>query len=268
LDREILLLITKGNPSTYSIWSALNKKLLGRGLAFINVKKRLRRLTELGLLQQTKPDTATAISRQRKDFIITAKGLERLLLMPDADIVGVKDAITITDYIEKIYQDNQLTPGILLFARFVTAYALYNAYCIYTGREELMPIKKAQIIDIANEFKHLTGQSKSQPLLEPRIETMITELSSSYAKLELMTRRKAAEDKSTLKSRARARFQDNTLIGIGEDGMFAIKDPEEVEYDLEEQERLQKANKNLKKRHKEEEEDMIPKASKPTRKKS
>jgi hypothetical protein len=79
IDIEILMLITKGNPSSYSIWSAMNKELQGEGLAYINIKKRIRRLIGIEYLQETKPDTTTASIRGRRDYKITMKCIEFLI---------------------------------------------------------------------------------------------------------------------------------------------------------------------------------------------
>ncbi|MGH9987065.1 MAG: hypothetical protein ACRD8W_24225, partial [Nitrososphaeraceae archaeon] len=61
----------------YSVWAAMNKQTQGEGLVYVNVKKRIRRMVNLGLLEPDRAKTKEGI-RGRKEFKLTTKGLEKL----------------------------------------------------------------------------------------------------------------------------------------------------------------------------------------------
>ncbi len=80
LDGEILLLITKGNPSSYAVWASMNRKMQGQGLAYVNVKKRIIRMVSLELIQQSKlAPGKTSTIRGRKEYELTRKGIVYLI---------------------------------------------------------------------------------------------------------------------------------------------------------------------------------------------
>jgi hypothetical protein len=77
VDRAILFLITKGNPSPYAVWAAMNKQTQGQGLVYTNVKKRMRRLERMNILKEIEPPAAGNI-RGRIEYKLTNKGIEQM----------------------------------------------------------------------------------------------------------------------------------------------------------------------------------------------
>lgn len=77
-NREILLFIIRGHSSPYSIWSAMNKETQGKGMAYINIRKRVRYMLEKGLLQTIEIDDTTGV-RGRKDYRVSMECLEHLM---------------------------------------------------------------------------------------------------------------------------------------------------------------------------------------------
>jgi hypothetical protein len=97
-NRDIILFVTKGHSSPYSIWSGLNKQAQGKGMAYINIKKRVLRLAEAGLLERAASLTGAnnnASVRDRKDYKVTRKGLEQLV---SHVILHPEDVKDITEY--------------------------------------------------------------------------------------------------------------------------------------------------------------------------
>ena len=91
-DREILLFITKGHTSSYSIWLAMKKTAAAfkgnvgaeskieskKVMTYRNNNKRVIRLAQLGLIEEIKPSPHTVNIHGRKDYKVTQKGMEQL----------------------------------------------------------------------------------------------------------------------------------------------------------------------------------------------
>lgn len=80
-DREIMLFVTRGYSSSYSIWSAMKKEAgenrTGKVMTYRNTNKRVVRLSNLRLLEEIKPRVYSV--HGKKDYRLTMKGLEELI---------------------------------------------------------------------------------------------------------------------------------------------------------------------------------------------
>jgi hypothetical protein len=157
-DIDFLKKITQGHASAYKIHAAMKKQAEVNEkqpmISYSNIAERMLRLARDGLIEVTQVDTRSI--HGRKDYRLTSKGIHALIF-PDANTLQIKDAITLIDYLEKVYHDKQLTVGIIFLARFVTSHALLEAYCRYVGRPDLIPMKRTAIENLTNEFRELTG---------------------------------------------------------------------------------------------------------------
>lgn len=112
LDRSILLLVMKiQNPSSYAIWAAMNKQMQGEGLAYTNIKKRVRRMISMGLLQRIEPVAGTSSIRGRKEYRLNMAAMERL---STSLLTNPEDAKTIVEYINKSGLDIKAFKSLLL----------------------------------------------------------------------------------------------------------------------------------------------------------
>jgi len=85
IDQEILaIMVTKWRTSSYSIWAQMktNAQLKGEGaiaLHYKNVNKRVAKLAKAGLLKGIFPSAITINVHGRRDFIVTIKGIRKLI---------------------------------------------------------------------------------------------------------------------------------------------------------------------------------------------
>jgi hypothetical protein len=88
-DREIIILITKGYTSAYAVWSAMKtesntKSTPKKVLAYKNIYQRIINLAKLGFLEEVD----LVHMHGRRDFKVTAKGIEHLLETPKIDSIN------------------------------------------------------------------------------------------------------------------------------------------------------------------------------------
>jgi hypothetical protein len=166
-----MLLITKGTSSSYSIWSTMNKQLQGRGMAYININKRIRRLTKAGLLEETKIGESI---HGRKDYKITMKGIEKLT---PYILTHPEEVQNIIQYMDKFGQDKTAFGELLVF-RIGFMLGVANVYLKSMGSPELTEIfsKKgaAQWGKLKESMNELSVLMKSVGPQQEDIDTVLT----------------------------------------------------------------------------------------------
>jgi hypothetical protein len=78
-DKELILLVTKGYSSSYSMWAFMKRNFQGKVMAYINVNKRVTRLVKAGFLEEIRPGSYTVNIHGRKDYKVTVKGMVQLI---------------------------------------------------------------------------------------------------------------------------------------------------------------------------------------------
>jgi hypothetical protein len=172
VDREILFLITKGNPSPYGVWAAMNRQMQGRGLAYVNIKKRIKRMEGMNILKRVEPDidTATAV-RLRKEYKLTAKGIEQ---MTTYILTHYEEVPRVIDYMNKFGMD-KIPFGDSLMDR---AYDTLRSVTIFVKNMNDNPetaaryVVKAedQLLSLRKEIDSLLELKKARP--KPKLTTV------------------------------------------------------------------------------------------------
>jgi hypothetical protein len=149
LDREILFLITKGNPSSYAVWAAMNRQMQGQGLAYVNIKKRIKRMVEMGILQRVDPAMNTTGIRGRKEYKLTEKAMEPLIpyLLSQSE-----DLEPISKYIYKSGLDRKVFENILNH-RIFNILVSGNSYYRVAGQIAKFPSKDITNIWIVDDIE-------------------------------------------------------------------------------------------------------------------
>ncbi len=124
-------------------------------IAYKNINTRVLGLARAGLIEEVKIGNNSI--HGRKDYRVTLKGLEQLIL-PSAIKIQKGYVKTIVDHVNnKSYSataDRNIL-GRLLTDRFIDAANLLNEYLTYIQHPELMPIKEGQINNLVNKLKEL-----------------------------------------------------------------------------------------------------------------
>lgn len=123
-DNEILLLVTKGRTSAYSVWAAMKKEIKDekrdayrKVMTYRNINKRVIKHAKLGLIEEIKPDAHTINIHGRKDYKVTTKGLKHLI----PNIMTAEDARTITTYVDRFFKpDEKRAFGVLLVSTVIS----------------------------------------------------------------------------------------------------------------------------------------------------
>lgn len=170
LDKEIMFLITKGNPSVYSVWSAMNRQMQGRGLAYVNVKKRVRRMTRLGYLDLTESFAVSVTKgieaaargklstpRGRIEYKVTMKGLEALI--PYQILIHPEEIQTIIEYTDRFNQhldmDKQAFAD-LLISRISSLVRAANQFMGYAKQSKISLTKSSKLEALPKEMNELS----------------------------------------------------------------------------------------------------------------
>ena len=196
-DEEILLLlVTKGCTSAYSVWVTMKKEardgkrdINRKVMTYRNINKRVIRLAKLGLLEEIKPDVHTVNIHGRKDYEVSKTGIS--YLMPHI-MTHPGDANAIIMYMERVGLDKRAF-GDLIISQVASridsaSHHLESLKSIYTvnrylfdfaisspmiGYAQLRPIKKSydkfgemlndmiDALDLKSKPKLYTSESKA-----------------------------------------------------------------------------------------------------------
>jgi hypothetical protein len=139
-DIEIILLVTQGSSSSYSIWTSMKKEAKEKAsdkkvMAYININKRISELARMGLLEEIKPDAQTVNIHGRRDYKVTKKGMEQLLphILEHPEVVE-----NMNEYMDKTGLNRQAF-GEKLIDWVETAFKSINGY-FESSASELYPV--------------------------------------------------------------------------------------------------------------------------------
>jgi hypothetical protein len=117
-DNEILLLVTKGCTSAYSVWTTMKKEAKDgnnnnnrKVMTYRNTNKRVLRLAKVGLLEEIKSNPHTVNIHGRKDYKVSMTGLS--CLMPRI-MTQSADANSIISYMERFGLDKRAFGDLLI----------------------------------------------------------------------------------------------------------------------------------------------------------
>lgn len=163
---EIMLLVTRGYNSSYSIRSAMMKNI-EKGLeekkkvmSYMNLNKKVTELSRMGLLEEIKPDLSTinTSGRFRRDYKVTVKGLEQLIF---STIIHKEDVKTIAYYLDRYYpSERHHALGYGLMIRFADASSLLSEYLEYIKHPEFKLVTPNKYDDLLNSLRDIERYEK------------------------------------------------------------------------------------------------------------